>query len=91
MAGNQCEPMVVQALRRKGCATAMPMVASMASVKSAPARPRRTPKTAMSTTPSPTATRRPRASMSQAAGSDSGTKAIMNTIENQPMVDSETP
>ena len=69
----------------------MPMVASMASVKSAPARPRRTPKTAMSTTPSPTATRRPRASMSQAAGSDSGTKAIMNTIENQPMVDSETP
>ena len=49
------------------------------------------PKTAINTTPKPTARRKPRVSISQAAGSASGMKAIMNDIARAPMASSETP
>ena len=49
------------------------------------------PKTAIITTPKPTAMRKPRVSITQAAGSDSGMKAIMNDIARMPIAKSETP
>jgi len=45
-----------------------------------PESPRSTPKTPIITTPNPTAARKPRLSMTHAAGSDKGMKAIMKTI-----------
>ncbi|OPZ41573.1 MAG: hypothetical protein BWY94_02387 [Actinobacteria bacterium ADurb.BinA094] len=50
-----------------------------------------TPNTAIRTTPSVTAGRKPRASVTQAAGMASGMKAIMNDIERTPMARVETP
>ena len=45
----------------------------------------------MTTAPSPVATRKPRVSISHAAGSESGRNASMNTIENAPIAVSLTP
>jgi hypothetical protein len=45
----------------------------------------------MSTVPKPTARRKPRVSMSQAAGSATGMKRIMKSIAKRPTSSPETP
>ncbi len=56
-----------------------------------PANPRTSPKTPISATPMPTATRKPYVSITHDAGMDSGMKAIMNVIASSPICRSDTP
>ena len=44
------------------------------------------PNTPIRITPKPTATRKPRVSMTQAAGSESGMKAIMKTMDSSVII-----